>query len=200
MILRAKDGLRGTFRHRLSGAVIHWMIEYNTVTGEYVAWKNDPDAGCRRKTKGKADLVFVPDREKMARVTLQEIQQQSRIQLPVEEVRCTTNPRRHRVSARRLDASLFEFHDCEHYGCIKYADWETADKEELPPERVVTMTKPIIAANGLILVPGKEKVKYFKRGAVVNTHYWCNQHYQPPGLVYPDGSIDPIEIQRGRPN
>lgn len=191
MLLRAKDGLRGRFRHRGTGEFVRYVRWYDEETGEYEAFRRNPDTGCREKYRGRAPLQFIPNPVATADATLTEAVPEDESQYPTR-----------RVSARRLLKWLFEDRDCEHYGCIHKAEWRTADEVHLPPVEKLETIPPLLAADGTVLVPARQKLRRFERGKVVRSHYWCHQHYQRPGLVYPDGSVDPQELPGhcGRPN
>lgn len=218
MILDAHSGLRGKFRDLTTGQLLRWIVTADDVTGEYTAFRTDPRGGCREKYTGKTRLRFEPDHVLMALVNSAPRFTATR---SIPDGACDEKrpPGSHggnlrgnlgakptgsngsvRISARNLGAVLLDV-DCERYGCIHKAEWETADEERLPPRVVVRTVPAVLAASGAILVAAKATQRLYDAGRVVRTHYYCHRHYLPPGIQYPDGSVEAQELpcHNGRP-
>ncbi len=69
---------------------------------------------------------------------------------------------------------------CGQRDCWRVAEWITQDERLLTPA----------------VVAGRS---FETAEEVGEPRYWCSHHYRMPNLVHPDGSMDPVDVQRGRP-
>lgn len=184
MRLHTKDGIKGRVIDLDTGRPVRWVIWLDTDLGSLEHFTTDP-------------ATTPPPRERAIRFGRFRFDP-GRVAGQVTET--TTHVRR--ISQKRLPGWIFERHDCSQYGCHRQASWEVADLVRLPPAESIVTVPAIVAADGrTVLVPAKQSVKRYAQGTVVKTSYWCNQHYQRPHVVFPDGSRDPLEISGhcGRP-
>lgn len=191
---RGRGGWRGVLIDETTGQRIPNVRWVNTETGEYETAELQGGRVVVARRRGR--VRFIPGHVLQVK--------------PAAPVPALAAPRPasgaqmlqvRRLRGRRLLAWLLEEKDCQQYGCHRKAQWETADEVHLPPVEVMEAVPPLVAANGDVLVPATSRIRLFEQAAVVRTHYWCHQHYQPPGIQWPDGSIDPQELpgSMGRP-
>lgn len=190
MRITAKDGHRGVLVDLDTGRRIPHARWYDTETGEYETVQRGLD-GVPVFTRGRGRLKFI-----QGAILYHRAAATGEAPIPAGSPSLARGQRTGR--GRRLPGWLLE-HDCEAYACIRKAQWVTADEIQLPPGEKTVVIPPIIAGNGSILVPAKTVVRRYQRGKVLRRHYWCHQHYTCPGIQHPDGSIDPQEVQAGRP-
>ena len=171
MKLDAKaDGVRGVLVNADTGQPIWWARKADLATGEYEAFRADPDKAAAHGFKkrdllyrGRCRLKFVPGNS-------------ARPQVPTILDANPKLPRRRRA----MQVQAFEDRPCQHYACLRDAEWMVAVDEPLPP----------------LVIGGKS----FEVGTIAGVKWWCSWHYEWPELLYPDGSTDPIETVRARPD
>ena len=175
MRIDAKSGLRGELFDADTGAQIRWCRWADLATGEYEAFRQDPDEAEARGLSLYA-LVY------RGRCRLRFEEREREVRLPPRLVlRDGTGDARQAAALRQKYQRVIEKIvsvrgvGCEWPACGRDAEWLTGDLMLLPPEE----------SGGL----------FYRRQALVNRHRYCSRHYRLPRVIAPNGdTIREVEV------
>ncbi len=166
MIFKAADGIRGKLLDLDTGEVIPKVVWFNDQDGTFEAFKVDQRGEVLRGHDGgavvwwgKGNLRFVQDAQPGKVLAPRKPKSFPSEKAPRQKVR-----QKH----RRLSVKLFNA-DCEHYACLRPAEYAVSDEMDLPP-----------------LVAGGRR---WARAKTLKVHYFCAFHYQPPRILDGRGEV-----------
>lgn len=192
MIIRARDGFRGTFWDLRTNQVIRMVKWANTITGEFEAFVPGPNN--RPKTdaqgrpylyRGQTELLFEP-REKVEPKTISrpdpippEIEHLKQQKYLLRRERLDRKATARRKVVRRLHMPLFS-NMCEERNCHRVATYMVADE--------------------VVLKPQEHEGRLYERAALVDLHFYCAWHFIPPRELDAKGeTVKVLDEIRTRP-
>jgi hypothetical protein len=168
MRLDSHSGLRGVLVNADTARPIRWAIWADTDTGEYEAFRADPQIAERLgidlasiRYRGQARLRFIP-----ARVSPR---------LKPTDARDAADSMREAKLLWAKPIIMLPGQECDERYCHALASWQTA------MERVI---EPIVGADG----------QAYKRSIVTEIRNWCPKHYRWPQRVSLRGVESETEV------
>ncbi len=169
-ILDAHFGLRGVLVDTDAGSRIRWAVWANMDTGEYEAFKSDPEHAVKLglpldvlRYRGRAGhLRFIPSAPR-AKGAL------ARAQTPAEVAEMV------RWARRGQPILMLPGRECDEPKCHALASWMTAHEQEVEPE-----------TDG-------EGVRW-ERAVTVRRSKWCHHHYRFPVFSSLRGVESEVEV------
>lgn len=162
------DGVRGLLVNMETGKPIRAAIWADLDTGEYEAFKVDEKGAIMRdnrrvplKYTGKARLSFIPTQK----TSLTGLMKQASSQPKPQSAPRSTG----KIKYEHIEDFVLLKIPCEHYGCIRIAEWLVSDEME---------TEPVL----------KDK-KLYPTAKTVDMHAYCSWHFQPPRIVDEKGEV-----------
>lgn len=156
MIINAKSGARGELYDLLTGKEIIKPFWANLETGEYKSYKCGVDGKVLRDENKKP--IIIVGRTKLFWKLVG-----SNLEIPREPTESLNNKKKHTKITPTFGRN------CEHYGCIRLAEFAVGDEELIDPEE-------------------KDGVKY-EKGKIIKRSYYCSWHYQPPKMFDHKGEL-----------
>jgi len=162
-IIDAKSGVAGVLVDLATGQPIRKAFWANLATGEYKAWRTDPDGRIVSPPEvvaGRTQLKWLPTRPATPKTPPAADPDAPPVQAP------TLLAGRRRVG-RPLGLMNVP---CDQRTCSRWAVWQVADE----------LDKPALVVAG---------VKQYEQADLLNVRYYCDWHYQPPRLFDAKGEI-----------
>lgn len=196
MLLHAQQGFRGKVWDLATGRQVRKVLWLDTDRGELEAYQLDeagqlvPDGQGNWLTfraKGRFRFEPAPAPKAEARLVMG-APACARCQRPITlrgddlcafcraRERSSDSLRQRQFSGIRLTSPLLD-RPCEHKGCGRLAEWQVGDEVEGTP------------APGTPSHPGLGRYRLFDRAVLVEQHWYCSFHYQPPRLLDPRGEV-----------
>ncbi len=156
MIARAPRPLSGVLVDATTRLPIRWARWHDEKTGEYEAFRIDPNEAKRRGIplhtilyRGRTKLEFIPD------------------PLPVP-IPPQAHPQHRQRPSRCL---MLADRECQEPACHALATWSVADEEELPP------------VFGLFWTPQGMREVWHESARTIGVRYYCEKHCRKPTSV-----------------
>lgn len=169
MRLDSRSGMRGVFVSDVDGRVVRWVIWYDTETGDYEAFRSDPEIAKRfgvepgrLRYTGRERLRFIPATP-------------ARKPKPTDPVDAAGSLREAKLLWSK-PIIILPGQECDERFCHRLATWRTA------VERVI---EAVVGDDG----------KAYKRSIVVETHQWCDRHYRLPTRTSVRGVESETEVE-----
>lgn len=153
MIIDARQGDRGLLEDLAAGVVIRRARWANLETGEFEARTSDG-----RLYGGRTRLRWTPIRTPCGG--------------PPGPIPHATAP--------TAGVYVFTNRPCEHYGCVRRAEWKVADEAPLSPETDAGVS--------------------YERAQTIGVRYYCSWHYQPPRLLIEGDVAKVYDEVKARPS
>ncbi len=157
--MRAPRPLSGVLVDAQTGQAIRWARWHDETTGEYEAFRIDPNEAKRRGIplhtilyRGRTRLEFIPD-------PLPQV-----APIPPRDGR----PEHQQKSQRRERCLMLADRECQEPACHALATWSVADEEELPP------------VFGLFWTPQGMREVWHESARTIGVRYYCEKHVRRP--------------------
>lgn len=173
MIFRAKDGVRGKLIDLDTGKEIPKVIWFNDADGTFEAFRVDQSGEVARAPDGAPLVWWGRGNLKFVQLLAARAVQAGALQSPKQKI---LPPARKRQKHEHLRLPLLDA-DCQHYACLRPAEYAVSDEVELPP----------------LLARGKR----WARAKTVAVRYYCAFHYVPPRVLDDKGEVVSVWEEAG---